>query len=102
MPHIWYFDSLDTTYKIQKYALPLFFAVVKTNVNIEVVGVLIFQEETKDMIKKGLQIKHEWNPTVTPKFGMVDFDEKENQRIRGIISACWSVFLQFLSWTSME
>ena len=68
---------LDAAYKTTKYALPLFFAVVKTNVNFQVVGVLVFQEETKDMIKKGLQIIHNWNPTVIPKFGMVDFDEKE-------------------------
>ena len=54
-----------------------FFAVVKTNVNFQVVGVLVFQEETKDLIKKGLQIIRNWNPKVTPKFGMVDFDEKE-------------------------
>ena len=47
---------LDAAYKTTKYALPLFSAVVKTNVNFQVVGVLVFQEETKDMIKKGLQI----------------------------------------------
>ena len=47
---------LDATYKTTKYTLPLFFAVVKMNVNFQVVGVLVFQEETKDMIKKGLQI----------------------------------------------
>ena len=29
------------------------------------------------MIKKGLQIICDWNPTVILKFGMVDFDEKE-------------------------
>ena len=72
-----YLVLLDATYKTTKYALPLFFAVVKTNLNFQVVGVLVFQEETKDMIKKGLQIIHGWNPTVIPTFGMVDFDEKE-------------------------
>ena len=56
------------------HALPLLFAVVKTNVNFQVVT---FQEETKDIIKKDLEIIHDWNPTVIPKFGMVDFDEKE-------------------------
>ena len=29
------------------------------------------------MIKKGLQIICDWNPTVISKFGMIDFDEKE-------------------------
>ena len=56
------------------HALPLLFAVVKTNVNFQVVT---FQEETKDIIKKDLEIIHDGNPTVIPKFGMVDFDEKE-------------------------
>ena len=59
---------LDTGYKITKYTL---FAVVKTNVNFQVVGELVYQEETKDMIKKGL-LEGDWNPAVTPKFGMVD------------------------------
>ena len=44
---------------------------VKTNVNFQVVGELVYQEETKDMIKKGL-LEGDWNPAVTPKFGMVD------------------------------
>ena len=72
-----YLMLLDATYKTTKYALPLFFAVVKTNVNFQVVGVLVFQEEIKDMIKKDLQIIRDRNHTVTTKFGMVDFDEKE-------------------------
>ena len=29
------------------------------------------------MIKKGLQIIRDWNPTVTTKFGMADVEEKE-------------------------
>ena len=29
------------------------------------------------MIKKGLRIIRDWNPTATPKFGMADLDEKE-------------------------
>ena len=78
--------KLDAAYKTTKYALPLFFAVVKINVNFQVVGVLVFQEETKDMIKKGLQIIRDWNPTVIPKFGMVDFAEKEISVFRGITS----------------
>ena len=78
--------KLDAAYKTTKYALPLFFAVVKVNVNFQVVGVLVFQEETKDMIKKGLQIIRDWNPTVIPKFGMVDFAEKEISAFRGITS----------------
>ena len=57
-----YLVLLDATYKTTKYALPLFFAVVKTNLNFQVVEVLVFQEETKDMIKKGLQIINDGIP----------------------------------------
>ena len=38
---------LDTTYKTMRYELPLFFLVVKTNVNYTVVGAFITQNETK-------------------------------------------------------
>ena len=72
---------LDATYKTTKYGLPLLFAVVKGNVNFQVIEVLVFQEETKDMIKIDLQIIRDWNPTVIQKFGMVDFDEKENNAL---------------------
>ena len=51
---------LDTAYKITNNALPLFFTVVKTNVNFQVVGVLVYQDETKNMIKKGL-LEGDWH-----------------------------------------
>ena len=37
---------LDATYKTTRYELPLFFLVVKTNVNYAVVGVFVIQNET--------------------------------------------------------
>lgn len=37
---------LDATYKTMRYELPLFFLVVKTNVNYIVVGSFIIQRET--------------------------------------------------------
>ena len=70
------YRSPDMKYLYQKYAphlmlliLPTksqimpshyFFAVVKTNVNFQVVGVLVYQDETKDMIKKGL-LEGDWH-----------------------------------------
>ena len=41
---------LDASYKTSKYALPLLFTMIKMNVNFQVVGVLVFQEKTKNMI----------------------------------------------------
>ena len=69
--------ALDATYKTTKYALLLFFLVVRTNVNFQVVGVMVLQEETTAMIAKGLNIFKLWNPETIPKYAMVDFDEKE-------------------------
>ena len=47
---------LDATYKTTKYALPLFFLVVQTNVNYEVAAFFVVQEETTEMITGALQV----------------------------------------------
>ena len=47
---------LDATYKTTKYALPLFFVVVQTNVNFQVCFVIILPEESTEMIANA--IKH--------------------------------------------
>ncbi|XP_054288108.1 uncharacterized protein LOC129003812 isoform X2 [Macrosteles quadrilineatus] len=68
---------LDATYRTCKYALPLYFVVVDTNVNFQVVGVIITQMETKEAISEGLRIFQSFNPDICPKFGMVDFAMEE-------------------------
>ncbi|CAH3106141.1 unnamed protein product, partial [Porites lobata] len=47
---------LDATYKTMRYELPLFFLVVKTNVNYIVVGSFIIQRETTASIQEALGI----------------------------------------------
>ena len=47
---------LDATYKTARYALPLFFLVVQTNVDYQVVGSFVIQHETSQCIKEALQI----------------------------------------------
>ena len=68
---------LDTTYKTTKYALPLFFLVVKTKVNFQVCRVIVLQEKSVDMIARTLSAVKMWNPEVAPKYAVVDFDERE-------------------------
>ena len=68
---------LDATHKTTKYALTLFFLVVQTNVNYEVAGVIVLEDESADLILKALGIIKGWNPDVNPKYGMVDFDTGE-------------------------
>lgn len=68
---------LDATYKTTRYALPLFFLCVRTNVNYQVVGMFVLQNETTDEICEALQLFKTWNPGWNPKYTMCDFDEKE-------------------------
>ena len=67
---------LDATYRNIKYALPLLFVVVQTNVNFQVCCVIVLQEESTEMITKALKIFNEWSPMVSPKNAFVDFDKR--------------------------
>ena len=67
----------EATYKTTKYALPLSFLVVKTNVNFQVCCIIVIQEESTEMITKALNKIKFWNPSVSPKYAFVDFDERD-------------------------
>ena len=67
---------LDATYKTTRYSLPLFFLAVKTNVDYQVVGSFIVQDESR--LNQGAST----NPKVLesimkPAFFMTDFCEEE-------------------------
>ena len=48
---------LDTTYQTTRYALPLFFLVVKTNIGLyQIVGAFISENESEESITEALQI----------------------------------------------
>ena len=68
---------LDATYKTTRYVLPLFFLVVKTNVDYQIVGTFITENETKRAIKEALTKFKEWNPSTSPKFCMTDYCNEE-------------------------
>ena len=92
----------DATYKTTKYAVPLFFVVVKTNVNLQVVCVIVLQEETEPMITKALLILKSWSPEVNLKYAMVDFDKKEISPLANVfpeILVFLSDFHREQSWT---
>jgi hypothetical protein len=66
--------------------LPLFFLAVKTNVGFSVVAEFVVQNETKDLILKGLQTIENWVNSAPdkpdgwewkPNFFMTDFCERE-------------------------
>ena len=52
---------LDATYKTTRYSLPLFFVVVKTNIDYQIVGSCIVQSEATDAIFEGLSVLKSWN-----------------------------------------
>ena len=68
---------LDATHKVCKYSLPLFFLVVQTNVNFQIAAIIVIDDETSELVTKALGIIKEWNPDVSPKYAMVDFDSGE-------------------------
>ena len=68
---------LDATHKICKYTIPLYLLVVQTNVNFQVVAVIVVEDESSELLTQALGIVQSWNPDVQPKYAMTDFDTAE-------------------------
>ena len=75
---------MDATYRTTRYELPLFFLVVKTNVNYAVVGVFVIQNETTADIIEALQLFQKWNLAWSPKYFMTDFCQEEISSIEAV------------------
>lgn len=75
---------LDATYKTTRYALPLFFLVVLTNVDYQVVESFVVQNETFQCIKEALQLLKKEIPGWNPKYFMTDFCEQEITAIEDV------------------
>ena len=75
---------LDVTYKTTRYALPLFFLEVKTNVDYQVVGSFVTEDETVCSIKEALEVVREWNPDWSPHLFMTDNCSQEIQAIENL------------------
>ena len=68
---------LDATYKTTKYALPLFFVCVHTNVGYKVVAEFICENEDAESISEALAIIKGWNIGWSPSYFMVDYSLAE-------------------------
>ena len=68
---------MDATYKTTKYALPLFFLCVHTNVGYKVIAEFICQYEDSSSIAEALSVIQSWNPTWKPKYFMTDYSTCE-------------------------
>ena len=71
--------------------LPLFFVVMKTNVNYQVAASFVMQDETAAVIIEALPFIKTWNPIWDPKWFMVDKCDKN-------IKSVGNIFL----WTYMN
>ena len=77
---------LDATYRTTKYALPLFFLVVKTNIDYQIVGSFVLQSEASPEIERALRVIAGWNDGWSPKYFMVDYSEAEIQAVGRLFS----------------
>jgi len=99
---------LDATYKTTKYALPLFFLVVKTNVNYCVAATFIVQCEDSDSIKEALFMIKSWNDKWVPQYFVTDYCEAEYNSIAKVFNNCPTYICDFhreqawLRWTNKQ
>lgn len=73
---------LDATYKVCKYDIPLYFVVVKTNSDYQVVGTFSMQSEKSSSIAEALEKLKEWNSQWQPSVWMVDNCAAEQKAIQ--------------------
>jgi len=64
---------LDATHKTTRYALPLFFVAIRTNVDYQVVASFVSQDESTESIKEALRIVKSWNKEWSPDYFMTDY-----------------------------
>ncbi|XP_047124446.1 uncharacterized protein LOC105850359 isoform X2 [Hydra vulgaris] len=79
---------LDATYRTTRYALPLFFLVVKTNIDYQVVAIFVCENETTSAITEALLCIKKWNPTFQPKFCLTDYSNEEIRSLEAVFPGC--------------
>ena len=68
---------LDPAYRTTKYAVPMFFISVRTNVDYQTAGSFFVQDESRESLREGLELLKSWNPDWKPKVFMLDNDADE-------------------------
>ncbi|XP_065665969.1 uncharacterized protein LOC136087358 isoform X2 [Hydra vulgaris] len=79
---------LDATYRTTRYALPLFFLVVKTNIDYQIVAIFVCEYETTEAITEALMCIKEWNPLFQPKFFCTDYSNEEINSLESVFPGC--------------
>ena len=81
---------LDATYKTIRYSLPLFFLVIKTNIDYQVVASFVLQDETSYSISEALNIVGSWCEKWIPGYFMVDNSNEEINAINSLFPGMYS------------
>ena len=68
---------LGSTHHTTRYTLPLFFLVVKTNIDYQIVVLFVTENKIEESIEEALSIIKTWNETINPKHGMTDYYVEE-------------------------
>jgi len=68
---------VDALHRASRYPLLVFFLLVRTNVNFQVVAVIVVQQETRQSLVNALHVVRRWNSDVCPRFALVDFSDEE-------------------------
>jgi MULE transposase domain len=75
---------LDAVYKTTRYALPVFYLCVRTNVDYIVVATFVLQYEDFVSISEALGFLKSWNPNWTPRHFLVDGCESEMKALQTV------------------
>ncbi|XP_047124564.1 uncharacterized protein LOC100210608 isoform X2 [Hydra vulgaris] len=93
---------LDATYRTTRYALPLFFLVVKTNIDYQVVAIFVCENETTDAITEALMCIKEWNSKFQPKYFLTDYSNEEINSLESVFPGCSVLICDFHREQSWE
>ena len=73
---------LDPVHRTTRYTIPLYFVMVKTNCDHQIVASFVVQSERRDSVMEALVILKTWNPEWKPKIFMVDNDAEEFDAVK--------------------
>uniref|UniRef100_A0A7M5VBX8 Uncharacterized protein n=1 Tax=Clytia hemisphaerica TaxID=252671 RepID=A0A7M5VBX8_9CNID len=86
---------LDATHKTTRYAIPLFFLVVPTNLDYQIVATFVTENESFESILEALKVVKSWNPSLKPLFAMTDYCKEEINSLECVFPGCEVLICDF-------
>eukprot|EP00794_Sanderia_malayensis_P002332 gene2332-2685_t len=86
---------LDATYQTTRYVIPLFFMVVKTNIDYQIAATFVCESESTESIEEALNILKQWNPEFRPKNFMTDYFNEEMAATENVFKGCKTLICDF-------